>query len=124
MTESDIQTQIVCYLSSIAHKYKFMFFSVPNESLLQLAKTLRIADKLTFALLAILKKMGMTPGVSDLVIASGGRMFCLEVKTTTGKQSPNQVLFESWCASCGVPYRLVRNMEEVAGCLIEWGVIR
>ena len=123
MKESDIQIQIVEYLSSLSRSHGFLFFSVPNEALLSITKALGINDRMSFALLAILKKMGMTPGTCDIVIGCEGRMYAVEVKNEKGKQSANQVTFEIWCKSCEVPYRVVRSVHDVSECLIEWGIM-
>ena len=123
MKESDIQIQIVEYLSSLSRSHGFLFFSVPNEALLSITKALGINDRMSFALLAILKKMGMTPGTCDIVIGCEGKMYAVEVKNERGKQSPNQVTFEAWCQMCDVPYRVVRSVHDVSECLIEWGIV-
>lgn len=46
----------------------------------------------------LLKKMGVTPGVSDLFLPRGNKIFhglWLEVKTITGRASPSQLMFIS-----------------------------
>ena len=123
MKESVIQTQIVEYLSAISRSHGFLFFSVPNEALLSITKSLGINDRMSFALLAILKKMGMTPGTSDLIIGHRSRMYCLEVKNEIGKQSENQTIFEMNCKEYEIPYRLVRSVHDVSEALIEWGIV-
>lgn len=123
MKESIIQEQIVNYLSSISAACGFVFFSVPNEGLVQLAKSLKVQDRLTFALVAILKKMGMRPGASDLVLGWHGKMYCLEVKNESGEQSTDQLLFEAWCLRAGVPYVVVRGVDDVMTWLREWGIM-
>lgn len=123
MRESIIQETIVNYLSSISTAYGFVFFSVPNEGLVQLAKSLKVQDRLAFALIAILKKMGMRTGASDLVIGHQGRMYCLEVKNEKGEQSTDQLLFEAWCLRAGIPYVVVRSVDDVMHWLKEWGIV-
>lgn len=123
MKESDIQTHIVAWLSSVSRRYGFLFFSVPNEALLSICKGLGIVDRMTFALIAILKKMGLTPGASDLIIGHAGRMYAMEIKTATGSQSENQRLFEAWCTECGIPYRIGRSLAEAQEIMREWGIV-
>ena len=118
--ESVIQQEIVNYLSTLAARYDFLFFSVPNESFL--IGGLDGSGK-QFGTLATLKKMGMRKGVSDLVLAASGKIYCLEVKSETGQQSSDQILFEAWCVRCGVPYVVVRSVGEVAYWLKEWGIV-
>jgi hypothetical protein len=117
MKESVIQESIVAYLSLISRKYGILFFSVPNE-----ASVSGTAGK-DFGRAINLKKMGVTPGVSDLVVGHDGHMYCLEVKNEKGRQSKNQILFEQWCADCCIPYRVVRSVEDVHESLKEWGIM-
>jgi len=118
--ESIIQQEIVNYLSTISARYDFLFFSVPNESFLIGGPD---HSRKQFGTLATLKKMGMRKGAADLVIGHAGHMYCLEVKSETGKQSDDQLGFEDWCKRCGVPYVVVRSVVEVAYWLKEWGIV-
>jgi hypothetical protein len=65
----------------------------------------------------------MTPGFSDLVIGWRGKMFCMEVKTPSGSPSDRQETFAAWCLSCGIPYRVVRSLDEAQQVMVEWGII-
>lgn len=87
------------------------------------ALTGQVPKSIIFPMLTKFKKMGMTPGFSDLVIGWQGRMFCMEVKNEKGKQSENQERFEQWCSSCGIPYRVVRSLDEAQSVMVEWGII-
>lgn len=118
MKESVIQESIVNFLSMICRQYEFLFFSVPNESI-----TTGTEGK-DFGRAISLKKMGVTPGVSDLIIGHDGRMYCLEVKNEKGRQSANQKNFERWCEECSIPYRVVRSVEDVQKALKEWGIVK
>jgi len=119
MRESIIQEQIANYLSALSSRYGFVYFSVPNEATLYGGR--KGGDQ--FARLAVLKKMGMRPGASDLVIGHNGRIYCLEVKNERGEQSTDQLLFEAWCLRCGIPYVVVRSVDDVAYWMKEWGII-
>ena len=118
MKESVIQESIVNFLSMICRQYRFLFFSVPNESI-----TTGTEGK-DFGRAINLKKMGVLPGVSDLVIGYRGKMYCLEVKNEKGKQSDRQKNFERWCADCCIPYVLVRSVDDVHEALKEWGIVK
>jgi hypothetical protein len=123
MTESAIQTQIVAWLSLVARRYGFLFASVPNEGMMTAALMGSLPKSALFGMLTKFKKMGMTPGFSDLVIGWQGRMFCMEVKNEKGKQSENQERFSDWCFACGIPYRVVRSLDEAQVAMVEWGII-
>lgn len=128
--ETRLQISIVEMLSIYSQRYGFLFFAVPNEGFLTAWFASGGADsgrgkkgvKMN-AMLTSLKKMGMTPGVSDLVIGCDGKMFCLEVKGDKGVQSENQVRFQQWCERTGVPYEVVRSVDETLGVLKRWGVV-
>ena len=117
MKESVIQESIVNYLSLICRQCGVLFFSVPNEA------SVSGSTGKDFGRTINLKKMGVTSGVSDLVIGHDGRMYCLEVKNETGKQSKNQLLFERWCIDCGIRYCVVRSVEDVQNVLKDWGIL-
>jgi hypothetical protein len=104
----------------ICRRYGFLYFSVPNESGLLGGRN---GSSQQFATLARLKKMGLTPGVSDLVLGHQGRMFALEVKVGKGVQSENQKRFEAWCKECGIPYAVVHGVDDVTQKLKEWGIM-
>ena len=122
MTESKIQQNICQYLSMISNRYKFVFFSVPNESLMMVLKMFKVPDKSCYAIVAFFKKMGLLPGTSDIVLVWHGMTYCMEVKTPTGTQSPAQKLFESNILKAGGKYEIVRGIYDVESCLREWGI--
>lgn len=87
----------------------FVWFHVANE----------FAGKVRPVFGSKLKAMGKVAGVSDYIIMSESKCLALEFKTKTGKQSKGQKAFEDWCASCGVPYEIVRNKEEGFRALVK-----
>lgn len=118
-SEDEIQIAIVEYLSSICRVYGFLFFAVPNEAAMKSR-----SGKSVYPLIAHLKKMGLVPGVSDLVIGFRGLMYGVEVKTESGKQNPNQKLFEGWCRDCHIVYQVVRSVKDMEHYLRRWGIVR
>ena len=99
MTESQIQAQIIEYLSLRG----IYCHSVPNEG--------AGPNKLrTMRLIA----QGMRPGVADLVVwFPWGRIGYLEVKTLSGRQSESQKRFQTRCEKEGIFYAVVRSVDEV-----------
>ncbi len=124
--ETTIQQNICSAFSLLAGRPSspFVFFAVPNEGFLKAAGTGNLRQSLICALLTNLKKIGLLPGVSDLIVLHAGRAYCLEVKTETGRQSDSQRLFEAACIRCGVPYAIVRSVDDAIKKLKEWEVIR
>ena len=123
MTESQLQQQIISFLSTYSRRYNFIFFSVPNESLMTALMAFRV-DKVTSAkLVSHFKKMGMTSGVSDLIILQDGKAYCFELKTETGKQSKEQILFQKNAENTQIKYAVIRSLKQMQDKMFEWGIV-
>lgn len=62
-----------------------------------------------------LKAMGATAGVSDLLLLiprNGFGCLCIEMKTETGKQSIEQILWQSSIEKAGNKYVVCRNFDQ------------
>lgn len=94
--EHDIQVGIVNYL----RLKKIFCFAVPNGGL----RNLKTA--------AFLKKEGATAGVSDLIILRKGECIFVEIKTKTGRQSPEQKVFQAAVELLGFKYLIFRNLDD------------
>lgn len=58
------------------------------------------------------------PGSPDLIIfVKGGRNIQVELKSSTGKQSPDQIIWEKTATNLGHNYYIVRSVEELAKIL-------
>lgn len=59
-----------------------------------------------------------TPGEPDVVcVADGGRFFMVELKTATGKLSPDQQAIHAWARKLGHTVHVVRSLEEFIALL-------
>ena len=122
--ETTLQIKIVELLSTLARQNNFIYFSVPNEAALKTAGLARIPKKAQYAIMMILKKMGLLPGISDLcIVKEGGRFFGMEVKTKTGILSKGQITFWGQCKKLNIPYTVVRSVDDVTRVLREWEVV-
>jgi len=72
---------------------------------------------------AHLKRMGMLPGVADLVIVLPGRTCFLELKARGEGQSPEQIAFEALCRDLGFAYAVADNIDAALAILRSWGAI-
>lgn len=98
MTEDQIQQQIVIYYRNL---FKGLIFSVPNGG----TRNILEAKKL--------KSTGLMPGVADLIILKpNAEIIFIEVKTTIGKQSEAQKLFQKKVQDLGFEYYIVRSLYE------------
>lgn len=109
--ESNVQCSVVAFLRrSLPSTYRVI--SIPNGRF-----------KADPATIARLKREGLTPGAPDLIILRSDGWFCtLEVKSDTGRLSPDQVEFSDWLARGGGCQAVVRSLAEAAEALSEFGV--
>lgn len=120
-SESQIQESICEYFSIICQRRKFIYFSVPNESL-----SPRNGKKLSgpeYGRVNKLKKIGLLSGVSDLAIVHLGLVYFMEVKKPKGKLSEPQKLFRQNALNAGAEYAVVRSVDEARACLEVWGIL-
>ena len=102
MTEDQIQAKIFKYYHNnfCLGENSNIIFSVPNGGF----RTQREAQTL--------KSTGTLAGVSDLIIIQENKTIFIEVKNSTGKQSPKQILFQKKVIDLGFNYHIVRTLEE------------
>lgn len=68
------------------------------------------------------KAMGVQAGFPDILIFSDGKGYCLEVKAEGGRLSPLQKIVKQNLEEQGIPYAVVRSIQDVRESLAEWGV--
>jgi len=75
---------------------------------------------------ALLKRMGLKPGVADfLLISPEGKPHWMELKRgNLGRTTEEQEAFAALCGRVGMPYGLVRTFHEAKDQLDRWGVLR
>lgn len=72
-----------------------------------------------------LLRMGMLPGIADLVVIIPARpILFLELKARGGKQSPEQIAFMHRCLQCGHAYGLADNIDDALKVLAEAGAFQ
>lgn len=104
-SESLIQQSIWMYFNNL---YTDMIIhSVPNGI------SFSLPEKEKIRVLDNLNKIGMTSGVSDLIIhGKNGKCIMVEVKNSTNSQDPNQIKIQSKLEALGGRYILVRSLED------------
>ena len=77
---------------------------------------------------ALLKSKGLKPGKADFEIITIknniSHHYYLEFKTSKGKQSSNQKIFEECCVGSNQHYYIVRSVEEAINLLEREGIIK
>jgi hypothetical protein len=104
LSEDILQAEIYKWYKNnyclIHHQPRHSIFSVPNGGLRSKKEAMK------------LKATGVVAGVSDLIVVQPDRVVFVELKTPTGRQSPEQIEFEKTVTSLGFEYMLVRSLEE------------
>jgi hypothetical protein len=117
LKESDIQIQVADWLRLFEARCGFIFFAVPNEGMGEAKTTAGLGR------MAKLKRMGLRPGVADIVIVKLGRVYFLELKAIVGRQSDKQILFECDAMRVGAEYAVVHSLDEAQKKTREWRIV-
>jgi len=70
------------------------------------------------------KKLGIKPGVADVIIMWPKGIGFIELKTIKGKLSPSQIAFNQLCELWGFKYSICRSVDDVQKKLKEWEAIK
>ena len=62
--------------------------------------------------------MGTRAGVANICLIIRGEVFFLELKTASGRQSPEQMAFAAAARTAGATYAIARSPEEAKGCCV------
>lgn len=109
-TEGVIHRAVVDHLHRRAHP-GVVWFHVPN------APRNAIAG-------AILKRMGMRAGVSDLLLFHRKELFALELKRPGGRATDEQQKFLDDIRQNGGHGVVAEGLDEALGCLALWGLLK
>lgn len=104
MTESDIQSLILIYLTSLPETYAYR----QNTGAAHDGRRL--------------VRYGV-PGQADIFCIIKGRFVAVEVKTNTGRQSDKQKLWQRNVERAGGIYILARSVDDVTRALASHGLI-
>jgi hypothetical protein len=111
-TEATIHEAVVGHLR-IRGQRGVPWFHVPNGEM---------RDPVTAAKL---KRMGVRPGVPDLLLLIGGRLHGLELKRERGGAvSPEQVAMHDELTAAGAIVATARGIDEALGLLEQWGALQ
>lgn len=72
---------------------------------------------------ALLKGLGVVPGIPDLLCLIDGRLYAFEIKSKSGSVTEAQRLTQGRMVAAGAKVAVVRSVEEAERCLRAWGVI-
>ena len=107
--EAKIQADVVRWIRAAAPDT--VLFAVLNDGLFTKAE----ASKRRW--------MGLLAGIPDVILVTpGGRCFGIEVKTISGRLSPDQREIHERMAALGIPVAVVRSLTEARAALVAWGI--
>lgn len=110
--EDDLQCAIVQHLK-LRGAPSVLWYAVPNGSY----KSQRSAARF--------KRQGLVAGIPDLAfVLADGRAAFVELKSRTGRLSPEQKAVLARLDAMQVPYLVSSNLDEVLGTLKMWGVLK
>lgn len=121
--ESQIQKQIVDYLSLNSRRYGFCFFSIPNEGFM-LGAMHGMPKEKRCAIINHLKKMGMVAGMPDIAIVYRGQIYFIELKKRAKDPSAQRQAVYNWLEENDAVVEIVTSVEEVEDFLREFGIIK
>ena len=68
------------------------------------------------------KAMGQVAGFPDILIFTGGRGYCIEVKAEGGTLSEPQKMVRDILKGQGIPYAVCRSLDDARETISEWGI--
>ena len=111
--ETQLQSAVIEHVKLRARK-GVLWFHVPN------------GEHRSKATGAKLKRMGVRPGVADLVFITppNGEAHFLELKADGGRPSDAQLMFADACESAGAAYAIAWDIDAALSVLEAWRVIK
>lgn len=98
LSEAKIQSTCVTWLWNERPETRGCFFSVTNNSE-HIARAMQR------------KALGLIPGVADTIFIWNGKIYAIEFKTESGKQSARQIWWEGIARKQGAEYFIVRDLD-------------
>lgn len=102
--ESNLQIDVVSYL----HSRSIFCLHIPNERNTGVVELKRLT------------RMGVKKGAPDLIINNGKQWQWWELKTDKGKQSIEQVCFMNVAKEFGIPYYIIRSVDDAKRVIDGW----
>ena len=120
MKESDLQQMINDYLS----KSGVLYFAPLTETAMQIMIAFKVPKKICHCIINHLKKMGMLPGIPDLVILKKGVAYFLELKVDKGKLSERQTIIHKVLRANRFNVETAWTFDEAVAIFKKWGVTK
>lgn len=120
MKESDLQQQICSYLSA----NNIFYFAPLNETAMMLLKAFHVPQQTCYKIISFLKKMGLVPGMPDIIILKNLTAYFIECKIGNNTLSDQQEIIHRRIHDDGYHCAVVYSLEEAVGYFKAWGVVK
>lgn len=109
LREDNIQRVVWSHLVHRARK-GVVYFHVPN------------GGKRNQSEAAKFKRLGVVPGIPDLLLLADGKLYALEIKTVIGHLSPDQKAMHAVMREAGATVATAFGLDEALKRLETWGI--
>jgi hypothetical protein len=120
LKESDLQQQICSYLSA----NNIFYFAPLNETAMMLLKAFHVPQQTCYKIISFLKKMGLVPGMPDIIILKNLTAYFIECKIGNNTLSDQQEIIHRRIHDDGYHCAVVYSLEEAVGYFKAWGVVK
>jgi len=121
--ESTLQQKCINKLTEIGQTEPIFFYSPLNETAMMIMRMFKIPEGKIAGIIKFLKKMGLVPGVPDLVLLYCGQCIYIELKKLGEKPSETQLKIHEKIRASGHRVEVLDTYEKFLELLIFCGVI-
>jgi hypothetical protein len=98
MSEDALQQLCYIWFHNRYPNLRGLLFHVPNGGSRNVLEAMKM------------RKIGVVPGVADLLLLYNGKCYCLELKTATGTQSKKQKAWQKTVMEQSLDYFIIRDL--------------
>lgn len=120
LKESTLQQQVCALLST----HGIFYFSALNETAMMILRAFKIRSDTAAKIVNFLKKMGLVPGIPDIIIMHNKTSYFLELKVKNNTLSKQQKIIITTLVYAGYQVAVCYTLEQVQEQLRLWGIIR
>lgn len=120
MKESVFQQTLCSYLSA----QHIFYFAPLNETAMMILKAFHVPQITCHKIINFLKKMGLIPGMPDIIILANRTVYFLELKVGDNTTSEQQNIIHRKIYNDGYQVATVYTLDEAIGYLKTWSVIK
>lgn len=105
-------------------RHGILHFAPLNEAAMMILKIFKVPTQICCKIINYLKKMGLTPGIPDLIILKNKKVYFLELKDKDSKTSKTQRIIHAALVKAGYEVATVYNFDQAISKLKDWGIVK